>query len=80
MAHQLPGGRLNNKLHVLRAQNKLSQKEVAEKIGVSRQTVISIEANRYNPSLLLAFKIANLFTVDINDVFQYITEENKNLQ
>jgi len=63
---------LSNRLHVLRAEKKWSQAEVAEKIGVSRQTVISIESNRYNPSLVLAFKLARLFEVDINDIFIYL--------
>lgn len=63
---------LSNRLNVLRAEKKWSQAEVAEKIGVSRQTIISIESNRYNPSLVLAFKLARLFKVDINDVFIYL--------
>ncbi|WLR41683.1 helix-turn-helix transcriptional regulator [Bacillus carboniphilus] len=67
-------GKLYNNLHVLRAQNKWSQKDVAEKVGVSRQTIVSIEANKYNPSLILAFKLANLFDVDINNVFEYKEE------
>ncbi|MFP3887058.1 helix-turn-helix transcriptional regulator [Priestia filamentosa] len=67
-------GELSNQLYVLRAQKRWSQRDVAEKVGVSRQTIISIEANRYNPSLILAFKLAKLFEVDIMDIFQY--EEN----
>lgn len=63
---------LSNRLNVLRAEKKWSQAEVAEKIGVSRQTIISIESNRYNPSLVLAFKLARLFEVDINDIFIYL--------
>lgn len=63
---------LSNRLNVLRAEKKWSQAEVAEKIGVSRQTIISIESNRYNPSLVLAFKLARLFKVDINDIFIYL--------
>lgn len=64
-------GHLTNQLHVLRAQKKWSQKYVAEKIGVSRQTIISVETNKYNPSLILSFQLARLFEVDINDIFTY---------
>lgn len=64
-----------NRLAVLRAEKKWSQKLVAEKVGVSRQTIISLEANRYNPSLKLAFDLADIFEKDINDVFQYVEEE-----
>ncbi|MCC3374479.1 helix-turn-helix transcriptional regulator [Cohnella sp. REN36] len=73
-------GELENKLHILRATRKWSQQEVADRLGVSRQTIASIEVNRYNPSLILAFKISRLFGVDVNEVFQYteITEEDEN--
>ncbi|MCM3538055.1 helix-turn-helix transcriptional regulator [Priestia endophytica] len=64
-------GVLHNKLHVLRAERKWTQKEVAEKIQVSRQTIVSIEANKYNPSLILSFKLAQLFGVRIEEIFQY---------
>jgi len=66
---------IQNRLAVLRAEKKWSQKVVAEKVGVSRQTIISLEANRYNPSLKLAFQLADIFEKDINDVFQYIEQE-----
>ncbi|PGL77251.1 transcriptional regulator [Bacillus sp. AFS054943] len=70
-------GNLQNELHVFRAKKRWSQKEVAEKLGISRQIIVSLEANRYNPSLGLAFKIANLFEVDINDIFQYIVDDQE---
>ncbi|WP_456274580.1 helix-turn-helix transcriptional regulator [Bacillus sp. AK031] len=70
-------GCLQNRLAVLRAEKKWSQKQVAEKVGVSRQTIISLENNRYNPSLKLAFEIARIFEKDINDVFQYEVMEEK---
>nr|WP_206529906.1 helix-turn-helix transcriptional regulator [Brevibacillus sp. SYP-B805] len=59
----------------LRASRRWTQQELADRLGVSRQTIISIEANRYNPSLILAFEIARLFEVDINQVFQYEIRE-----
>jgi len=65
---------LSNRITVLRAEKGLSQKDVADQLGVSRQTIISLEKNKYNPSLKLAFELAILFEVDINDVFQYKLE------
>ena len=69
--------KIRNKIIVLRAERGLSQREVADKLGVSRQTIISLEKNRYNPSLKLAFDIALLFDVDLHDVFEYELEEEK---
>ncbi|NGQ97459.1 helix-turn-helix transcriptional regulator [Brevibacillus sp. SYP-B805] len=68
-------GCLKNELPALRASRRWTQQELADRLGVSRQTIISIEANRYNPSLILAFEIARLFEVDINQVFQYEIRE-----
>jgi len=65
---------IRNRMVVLRAEQGLSQREVADKLGVSRQTIISLEKNRYNPSLKLAFDVALLFDVDLHDVFQYEEE------
>jgi putative transcriptional regulator len=58
-----------NKVRVLRAENELTQEQLADKLGVTRQTVIAIESGRYLPSLPLAFKIADLFKVKIEDIF-----------
>ncbi len=60
---------MKNSLKVFRAMNDLTQEQLAEKIGVTRQTVIAIENGKYAPSLGLAFKIARLFNVTIEDVF-----------
>ncbi|MDU1848424.1 MAG: helix-turn-helix transcriptional regulator [Niallia nealsonii] len=62
---------LSNRIRVLRAEKKMTQKELAEKIGVSRQTIISTERGNYTPSLILAFDIANVFNVRVDEVFQY---------
>jgi putative transcriptional regulator len=51
--------------------NEMTQQELAEKAGISRQTVIAIEAGKYSPSLELAFRIAVAFDVPIGDVFDY---------
>ena len=67
-------GIIKNRLTILRAERGWSQKELAEKVGVSRQTIISLEGRRYSPSLILAFEIAYLFDKDINEVFQYERE------
>lgn len=69
-------GQLYNRLHVLRAEKKWSQQELATRVGVTRQTIASIESNRYNPSLILAYEISVSFDKEIFEVFQYkIIEE-----
>ena len=61
---------MKNRLRVLRAERGWSQQELAERLGVSRQTVNSIEAERYDPSLPLAFTIASVFGQPIEAIFQ----------
>lgn len=60
---------MKNRMRVLRAEHELSQSELAERLGVSRQTVNAIETGRYDPSLPLAFKIARLFRTAVEQVF-----------
>lgn len=60
---------MKNKIKVFRAMHNMTQEDLAEKIGVTRQTVIAIESDKYLPSLGLAFKIAKLFKVKIEEVF-----------
>ena len=60
---------MKNKLKVLRAERDLSQADLAEMAGVSRQTINAIETGKYDPSLPLAFKLARLFDLSIEDVF-----------
>lgn len=55
--------------------NEMTQQQLAEKVGVSRQTIISIEAGKYSPSLELAFRIAEAFGVKINEIFDYEVKE-----
>ncbi|WP_421078500.1 helix-turn-helix transcriptional regulator [Methanothermococcus sp. Ax23] len=62
---------MKNKIKVYRAMYDLTQDDLAKKLGVSRQTIISIEKGRYDPSLKLAFKIAKFFNVKIEDIFIY---------
>lgn len=61
---------MNNRLRVLRAERGWSQQDLAERLEVSRQSVNAIETGRYDPSLPLAFRIADLFACRIEDVFQ----------
>ncbi|WP_246027615.1 helix-turn-helix transcriptional regulator [Lysinibacillus antri] len=60
---------LSSRIHILRAEYKLTQKDLADKVSVSRQTIISIEKGNYTPSLLLAYKIAKTFGKPIEEVF-----------
>lgn len=60
---------MKNRLKVLRAERDWSQADLAEKLSVSRQTVNAIETEKYDPSLPLAFQIAELFEKSIEDIF-----------
>ncbi len=62
---------MKNRLKVFRAMHDLTQEALAERLSVTRQTIISIENGKYDPSLPLAFRIAGLFNVKIEDVFSY---------
>ncbi|OPX59541.1 MAG: antitoxin HipB [Methanobacterium sp. PtaB.Bin024] len=62
---------MKNNLKVYRAMQDLTQEELAKKLGVTRQTIIAIEKEKYDPSLILAFKIAKFFKIQIEDVFIY---------
>jgi putative transcriptional regulator len=67
--------RLSNNIRRLRFENdQMTQQQLADKAGVTRQTIIAIESGRYAPSLPLAFKIAQTFGISIEDVFQYENE------
>jgi putative transcriptional regulator len=70
--------RITNNIRKLRFfANEMTQQELAEKAGVSRQTIIAVEAGKYSPSLELAFRIAGAFGVQIGEVFSTEGEENK---
>ena len=60
-----------SKIHVYRATKRMTQQELADLVGVSRQTVMQLERNRYNPSMLLAYSIARVFDVTIEDLFEF---------
>ena len=62
---------MKNRIAELRAQNKLTQYDLAKKLDVSRQTIISLEKEKYNPSILLAYQISLIFSLSIEEVFQF---------
>lgn len=66
---------MKNRLEALRKERGIRQEELARVLGVSRQTIGSLENGRYNPSILLAFRIARFFGMAIEDIFLY--EEDK---
>ena len=66
---------MKNRLEELRKQHGITQEELANILEVSRQTIGSLENGRYNPSILLAFKIARYFHVKIEDIFIYEEDE-----
>ncbi len=61
---------MRNTLKVLRAERDWSQSDLADRLGVSRQTVNALETGKYDPSLPLAFKVARLFARSIEEIFQ----------
>ncbi len=68
--------KIKNRIHVLRAEMRISQEQLANAIEVTRATINSIEGGNYNPSLELAFRISRFFKTDLNNIFQ--VEENEN--
>lgn len=66
------GGRISNQIRQLRSRcGDLTQQELADRIGVTRQTVNAMESNKYSPSLEVAFRVARVFDVTVEKVFQY---------
>jgi putative transcriptional regulator len=66
---------MKNNLKVFRAMHDMTQEDLAEKLHVTRQTILAIEKEKYDPSLDLAFKIAELFMVKIEEIFFYGKKE-----
>lgn len=70
-------GQLTNNIRTLRFfQGEMTQQQLAEKVGVTRQTIIAMEQGKYSPSLELAFRIALAFNVPLTEVFSYVLEED----
>lgn len=68
---------MENRLEEMRTHKGLTQQELADQVNVSRQTIISLERGRYNPSIILAFRLARLFGITVEELFLY-SEENGN--
>ena len=66
---------MNNRIEEERKRRGMTQQQLAGELGVSRQTIISLESGRYNPSILLAHRIARLFDAKIEDIFLFDTEK-----
>ncbi|SEL27459.1 putative transcriptional regulator [Paenibacillus sp. cl141a] len=72
---------MKNRLEEIRKKQGIKQEELADRLEVSRQTIGSLENGRYNPSIILAFKIARYFNMSIEDIFVYEEEQvNENDQ
>ena len=68
--------RISNNIRKLRfLQNEMTQQELAQKVGVTRQTIIAMEQGKYSPSLELAFRVALVFGVPLEEVFSYDLED-----
>ncbi len=67
---------MKNRLEELRTQKGWTQQDLADRVQVSRQTIISLERGRYNPSIILAFRLARQFGVAIEDLFNYSETED----
>ena len=69
MPKSTPKLKIVNRLHVFRAEQRMTQEQLAKEVGVTRATIVAIEGGNYNPSLELAFRIAHYFSADINTIF-----------
>jgi len=71
-------GRISNNIRKLRFfRDEMTQQQLAEKVGVTRQTIIAMEQDKYSPSLELAFRIAHIFGVPLEEVFSYHPEDSQ---
>ncbi len=66
---------MKNRIEIIRKEREILQDEMAKALGVSRQTISSLENGRYNPSIMLAYKIAKYFGMTIEDIFVFEEEE-----
>jgi len=66
---------MKNRLRALRNDRKLTQEQLSQRVGVSRQSIVAIETGKYDPSLQLAFKLAKEFNCSIEDIFIFEEEE-----
>lgn len=75
MKPKRPKTSFESSVHVYRAMKRMTQQELADLVGVSRQTIMQLEKNKYNPSLLLAYNIAKVFGVTIEEIFTFVGDE-----
>lgn len=72
----MPKARIENRIRSLRFEHdEMTQQELADRVGCTRQTIIVLEKQRYVPSLSLAFEIARVFGIGVEEVFEYIASE-----
>jgi putative transcriptional regulator len=76
MSKSMPRLNIINRLNVFRAEQRITQEQLAKEVEVTRATIVAIEKGNYNPSLELAFRIARYFKADINSIFS-IEEDMK---
>jgi len=68
---------LKNRIETIRSERGIRQDELAKELGVSRQTISSLENGRYNPSIILAYKISKFFNMTIEEIFCFEEEEDE---
>lgn len=73
--YNINGGTMKNRLEEIRKEQGIKQEELAQAMGVSRQTIGSLENGRYNPSITLAIKLARYFGMTVEDIFIYEEEQ-----
>ncbi len=66
--------KLKTKIHELRKENKMQQAELAERVGVRRETIVNLENGKYNPSLKLAMDISKVFNKPVEEVFEFVPD------
>lgn len=67
---------MDNKIKELRKERKMSQEELAQSLSVTRQTILAIENNKYDPSLKLAFSLANILGITVDELFNFKENED----
>ncbi len=72
------GDTISNKVYEYRVLARLSQQELANQVGVSKQTIFVMEKGNYVPTLLLAYRISAFFNVDVNEIFTYVKGNDQN--
>ena len=73
--HPVASLQVKNRIHVLRAERRWTQAELAERLNVSRQTINALETEKYDPSLQLAFSISHLFAKPMHEIFLFEADE-----